>query len=205
MSVLTPRAPSAPPPPPAPDAPRPLRWTREEYYRLADAGFFRDRRVMLIEGEILAMSPQNEPHARGITLTDWALAAAFGPGFWVRNQCPLDLGLTSDPEPDLAVVPGSPRTNTARPTTALLVVEVADTSLAYDTGAKANLYAAGGIADYWVVDLANNRLHVFRDPQPDPAAPHGHRYAGRATLDPAASVTPLAAPASPVKVADLLP
>lgn len=151
------------------------------------------------------MSPMGEPHARGVALAQEAAAAAFGTGFWARAQLPIDLRRTSDPEPDIAVVPGSARTNTARPTTAVLVIEVADTSLAYDTGAKASLYAAAGITDYWVVDLVHGRVHVFRDPQPDPVAPHGADYLRRTTVLPGGTIVPVSAPNAAVAVADLLP
>ena len=204
MSVLTAPRPAATP---VEDAtpPTPLRWTREEYYRLAEAGFFDGRRVMLIDGEVFVMSPQKSPHSRGIALVQNALEAAFGAGHWVRTQAPLELSQTTDPEPDAAVVVGTPRTLPEHPSSALLVVEVADSSLSFDTGRKASLYAAGGIADYWVVDLGHNQLHVFRDPHLDPSAYHGFSYTSHTTHGPAEAVAPRAAPTSPVKVADLLP
>jgi Uma2 family endonuclease len=209
MSALTlPAPPPAPPADPFAHLPpvAPLRWTREEYYRLAEDGYFAGKRVMLIDGEIIAMTPQNEPHSTGIIVTAVALHAAFGDEMTYRQQMPLNLGQSSDPEPDVAVEAGPPRSQPRRhPTTALLVVEIADSSLAYDTGDKASLYAAGGIADYWVVDLVHNRLIVFRDPKPDAAARFGHGYSSIRYLDRADAVAPLAAPTSPVAVADLLP
>jgi Uma2 family endonuclease len=184
----------------------PFRWTRDEYYRLAEAGYFDGKRVMLIDGEILTMAPHNEPHAWGVVNTQIAILTALGPQFVCRSQLPLNLGQASDPEPDAAIVPGPlPKRPGPHPTTALLVVEVSDSSLAYDTGDKASLYAAGGIADYWVIDLVHNRLVVFRDPKPDPAARFGHGYTSLRYLDRADTVAPLAAPNSPVAVADLLP
>ena len=200
MSALT--LPAPPPADPFAHLPpvTPLRWTRDEYNRLAADGDVAGRRGMLIDGEIVAMSPQNEPHSRAISLTSRALEIAFAGAAYARVQMPLDLGQASDPEPDVAMVPGDPRTNPVRPRTAPLVVEVADSSLAYDTGDKASLYAAGGIADYWVVDLVHNRLVVFRDPKPDPAARFGHAYASIRYLDRTESV----APSSPVAVADLM-
>ncbi|MFO0799478.1 MAG: Uma2 family endonuclease [Gemmataceae bacterium] len=209
MSALTlPAPPPAPPADPFAHLPpvAPLRWTREEYYRLAEDGFFAGKRVMLIDGEILTMAPHNEPHAWGVLNTQMALLTALGGGYSCRSQLPLNLGQTSDPEPDVAVVAGPrPRQPGPHPTTALLVVEVSDSSLAYDTGDKASLYAAGGIADYWVVDLVHNRLIVFRDPKPDAAARFGHGYTSIRYLGRADTVVPLAAPDSPVAVADLLP
>lgn len=203
MSALTLPAPPADPFAHLPPV-LPYRWSREDYYRLAEEGFFAGKRVMLIEGEIVAMSPQNEPHSRAVSLTSRALEAAYAGAAYARVQMPLDLGQASDPEPDVAVVPGDPRTDPARPRTALLVVEVADSSLAYDTGDKASLYASGGIADYWVVDLVNSRLVVFRDPKPDPAARFGHAYTSIRYLGRAESVAPLTVPNCPVAVADLM-
>src|SRR5947208_15853969 len=98
--------------------PRQKRWTRAEYYRMADAGLFREQRVELIEGEIFQMPPMKTPHAAALELGERELEAVFGAGYWVRNQLPLHFGPRSEPEPDLAVVPGGPRDFTDHPTTA---------------------------------------------------------------------------------------
>ena len=119
---------------------------------------------------------------------------------------PLALGQSPDPVPDLAVLTGSVRDYVAtQPTTAVLVVEVADTSLATDRGEKAQLYAAAGIADYWVVDLNSRLVIVHRDPQPDPASPSGAAYRAVTPLTPGQTVSPRAAPQAAVNVGDLLP
>jgi Uma2 family endonuclease len=124
----------------------------------------------------------------------------------VRNQLPLVLGLLTDPEPDLAVVPGNARDYaTAHPTSALLVVEISDSTLDYDLTDKASLYASGGITDYWVVDLVNRRLVVHRIPQSDPGAAFGARYSQVAQFGPADQTSALAAPQAAVAVSDLLP
>jgi hypothetical protein len=187
---------------PVDSGPRPFRFSREQYYRMGELGFFDGRRVELVRGEIVVMSPINEPHVSGVSLTTDALKVAFGPGHYVRVQALLNLG-TIDPEPDVAVVPGGPRDYAMPPTTALLVVEVADTSLHYDTTTKAEEYATAGIADYWVLDLTGRRLLGFRDPAPIAAG--GAAYRTHLTLGPADSVSPLAAPAATIAVADLLP
>jgi Uma2 family endonuclease len=181
------------------------RWRRDEYYRMAEAGLFDGQRVELIDGEILVLPPMKNAHAVGIGLVQAALQAAFGPGYWVRLQGPLSLTPTSEPEPDVAVVPGGPRDFTDHPSTALLVVEVSDTSLSYDRGRKASLYASAGIADYWVLNLTDRQLEVFRRPQSDTAQPFAFRYADAAVLPDTAAVTPLAAAQASVRVADLLP
>src|SRR4051794_1777015 len=97
-------------PPGAPiTEPQPRRWSYEEYYQMADLGFFIDQRVELIDGEIIEMAPQKDPHSVGIGLGQQTLQAAFGPGCWVRVQSPMRLTTNSEPEPDLAVVRGGPR------------------------------------------------------------------------------------------------
>ena len=109
-------------------------WTREEYYKMAEAGILGPgERVELIEGEIIAMTPQDTPHAVAGSLVDEVLRTAFGTGFHVRSQRPLSLGLESEPEPDAAVVRGAARDFLkAHPTTAVLVVEISHTTLAFD-------------------------------------------------------------------------
>jgi len=182
--------------------PEPFHFRRKEYYALSDEGFFRDQRVQLIRGVILREEPMNPPHAMGIQLVAIALGILYGAGFSVRVQLPLDLGQDTEPEPDVAVVRGSPRDYPTHPTTAVLVVEVSDSTLASDLTVKAELYAATGIPEYWVLDLETQRLLVFRDPVA--LAPGGHAYHTHLSFAVDESVTPLAA-TNPVAVADLLP
>lgn len=189
---------------PAPDEPTPRRWTREEYYRMGDLGFFQGQRVELIEGEIMVHSPQSWPHASTVDRVAGALRRILENGFWVRTQFPLNLG-TSDSEPDVSVVPGRREDYSDHPTTAELIVEVSDTTLAYDRTRKASLYARVGIAEYWIVNLVNTQLEVRRHPQPDPSLHYGHGYGSLATLTPPGVVHLLAAPQVSLAVADLLP
>jgi Uma2 family endonuclease len=186
--------------------PRPYRWTREEFLQMIELGWFQDKRVEMIGGEVIEMAAQLDLHLASITLTGDALRAAFGPGHWVRVQGSLDLSPHGIPSPDLAVRPGSPQA-AARTIakSALLVVEVSDTTLAYDRNYKSGLYAAGGIADYWLVNLVQRQLEVYRDPVADSKQPFGFRYNSRTLLDPADKVSPLAAPHASITAADLLP
>jgi Uma2 family endonuclease len=185
--------------------PRPRRWSKREYYRLGELGFFRGQRVELLEGQIVVLSPQNAAHSYTVDRVTRVLNAAFGQGFWVRMQLPIDLGQTTEPEPDVSVVLGSPgQFRTAHPTTAALVVEVSDTTLSYDRRRKGSLYARGGVDDYWIVNLVQGWLEVYRQPVPDASQRYGHRYASRADLVPPATVSPLALPQANVAVADLL-
>jgi Uma2 family endonuclease len=187
--------------------PRPYRWTGDEYYKLCEADWFQGKRVQLIGGEIIEMAAQKNEHGISIKLTEVALDAIFGPNFWVRTQMSLDLSPHSVPDPDLAVVPGTPRSYTGAPvpTTALLVVEVSETTLSYDRSTKASLYAAAGISDYWIINLVDRQVEVYRDPVPDPSQPFGYRYASDMDLVPGDVVSPLALPTATVAVDDLLP
>ncbi len=185
--------------------PRTRRWTRAEYERLGDLGFFNGKRVELIDGEIIQMPAMKNPHAVSLGLTEDALRRAFGPKCWVRPQVPLVLGRWSEPEPDLAVVPGGPRDYTDHPTSALLVVEISDTSLWFDRTHKARDYARSGIADYWIVNLVDRQLEVHRQPQRDPARGRRFLYGSRTILTTGNVVSPLAAPHATIAVDDLLP
>ena len=139
-------------------------------------------------------------------LADYLFKALFARGFVVRIQMPLVFGINTDPLPDLAIVPGEPRSISTNPTTAVFVLEVSDfTVSSFDTGEKASLYAAAGIADYWVIDVVNRRVVVFRTPTPDAKQKYGHGYASVNVLLPGQSLAPLAAPGSLVEVNDLLP
>jgi Uma2 family endonuclease len=180
---------------------------REEYIRLSDEGYFQDRRVQLIGGELIEAADRKNKHAMGLSLVQDALRQAFGPNYWARNQASLDLGPLSMPDPDLAVVAGTPRSlcRAPIPTTALLVVEVSETTLAFDQTPKASLYAAAGIQDYWILNLIDDQLEVYRNPQPDPSQAFGFAYANVVILGPADFVTLLALPSARIPVVDLLP
>lgn len=187
-------------------SPRRYRFTNDDFIEMSKAGLFADQRVILIDGEFIHTPPPIPPHDTALSLTDYALREMFRVGHYVRVQTGFPTDLESNPMPDLAVVTGSPRDYAAaHPRVAILIVEVADTSLTMDTKTKPFLYAAAGVPEYWVIDVNTPELIVFRDPTPDAAAPYGFRYADRKVLAPADSVTPLAAPTATVRVADLLP
>src|SRR5258706_12147964 len=142
-------------------------WTREEYERLVAEGFFQpEERLELVDGLIFEMTPQNSWHAAAIQALQEALLPIFGKGYSLRVQMPLALGFDSEPEPDLAVVTGHWRNYRDRhPATAVLVVEVAETTLLHDRERKASLYSRAGIPDYWILNRAGACLEVLRDPQ----------------------------------------
>ena len=141
------------------------KWTLVEFYDLGDRGFFDQGRVMLIDGEIFELRLASPPHATAEALTKDVLRSIFCIGFIVRIGQPLPIGRSTDPVPDLAVVTGSIRDYAqSHPTSAVLIVEISDSSLDFDLGDKASLYASAAIADYWVVDLVNRQLVVMRTP-----------------------------------------
>ena len=183
------------------------RWTRQEYDRMIEAGVLTpEDRVELIEGEILEMTPQGSAHATGVSLAQEALRAAFGPRVYVRVQLPLALGSDSEPEPDVAIVTGSVRDyREAHPQSALLVVEVADTTLPYDRDVKGSLYARAGVPECWLVNLAEALVEVHRDPILMPQARFGWQYRSVDRFGPGHSIALLSLPRVRIAVADLLP
>ena len=181
------------------------RWTRPEYDRLVECGVLATgESIELLHGLLVVREPQGGRHAMGVRMVEEALRRIFHTGWDVRGQLPIALDPDSEPEPDVSVVPGSFRDYpTAHPTSPVLLVEVADTSLALDRGEKAAVYARAGVREYWIVDLIDAQLEVRRDPTPDVSA--GGRYATVLVLPRSATVSPLAAPHATVAVADLVP
>lgn len=187
--------------------PKLRQWTRVEYMKMAEIGIFEpDEQIELIEGKIIEMSPQKTSHAVAVSLVGEALRILFGKDYYARIQMPIDINEISEPEPDVAVVPGSPRDYLLRhPMSAALIVEVSDSTLAYDRNQKSSLYAKAGIADYWIVNLIDQRLEVYRDPVPMPEQPFGFGYKQIRNYMATDRVSPLALPRSFITVAEILP
>lgn len=184
---------------------RPRRWTREEYYRLGEAGFFGDERVELLDGEIWTLPPQKTPHFSAVEAAADLLGEAFGTGHTVRRQGPMTLDDGTEPEPDVLIVPGSRldyEDHHPAPPEVCLLVEVSDSTLTKDRGKKAEDYARAGIAEYWIVNLVGHQLEVYRDPG---LLPDGYGYKSRQVFLAGDTATPLFAPSNGVAVTDLLP
>ena len=166
---------------------------------MIEAGLFVDERLELLEGEILQMPPQGSLHVTAVRLVEDEMRKAFGAGYEVRTQAPLALDPYSEPEPDIAVVPGTARDyRDAHPVTALLIAEVSDSTLGFDRRRKSALYARAGIPEFWIVNLIDRCIEVFRKPE-------GDGYSFSRQFKPGESVTPLSAPDAEIRVADLLP
>jgi Uma2 family endonuclease len=186
---------------------RTKRWTRLEYERLVNLGGFQPGdRVELVGGQLVVREPQGSPHSTGIRLVVRSLRAAFGPDWNVDQQLPVALDDESEPEPDVSVVSGGPRDYLAsHPIRPVLIVEVAEASLAFDREHKGSLYARAQVADYWIVNLVDRVLEVSREPVHAPAAAYGWHYGALLRLGPTDFIAPLASPHARIAVADLLP
>lgn len=181
---------------------RTKRWTRDEVRSLVSLGVLgTDDRLELLEGELVEKMTQYAPHMVAIQLvTEWA--NRLSPTTCnVRVQGPIALNDLSEPEPDVAVVPGNPRDylgDHPRPEQVLFLVEVSDTTLRDDRKRKVPLYARAGISEVWILDLNGRRLIVHTEPE-------GDEYRLVRTLLPDESVAPSFHPESAVLVRDLLP
>jgi len=169
------------------------RLTLADYDRMIEAGVFDHglrRRLEFIRGEIREMNPIGSMHEVIVDrLNEWSLENLPKRKVWVRVQNSIGLpSLESAPEPDLAWVRRRDYSS-GRPTArdVLLVIEVSESSLAYDTGEKAELYAAAGVADYWVVDVSARAIEARREPV-------GGRYRSLKTHTGDDEVCPLAVP-----------
>jgi Uma2 family endonuclease len=141
---------------------RPLK--RSEYARLVGLGCFKDEKMELLGGVLVAMSPAGAGHAHAVTRLAALLGRGVGDRAIVRPQVPLGATGDSEPEPDIAVVPNQDYSH-EHPTRALLVVEVADLSLSKDRTVKAKLYARARVPEYWIVNLNDRTVEVHRDPR----------------------------------------
>jgi Uma2 family endonuclease len=182
------------------------RWGRVEYDRLVGLGAFENEPIELIGGQLIVAEPKSSEHATAVGMAEDALRAALASGWIVRGQDPVALDEESAPEPDIAVVRGSRADyRHAHPARPVLIIEVAESSLRFDRVTKGSLYARAGIEDYWIVNLVDGVVEVYRNPGADVTALHGWRYMSIERFTPPSSVAPLGIPAAPIPVAALLP
>ena len=176
-----------------PDRFRPLK--RAEYDRLVELGVFEDEKLELLRGALVTMSPQNSAHSEaGSWLADF-LSRTLGLRALVRCQFPLAVSEDSEPEPDIAVVPRA-RYRDEQPTWAHLIVEVADSSLRKDREVKRDLYAEAGVPEYWIVNVADRVVEVYR-------VPFEGRYTERQQVGPEATLRLVEFPDVAIAVGDL--
>jgi hypothetical protein len=173
-------------------------FTREEYHRMGEVGILKPTdRVELIRGEIVNMSPIGPRHAAFVNNLNQLLVTRLAGRAIVSVQNPVVLADDTEPQPDLAILRRRPLPyKDAEPVTAdvLLLIEVAESSLAYDRSTKLRLYAEAGIPEYWVVDTVAESVEVYRAP-----GVGGYRDASRV----AATVASLAFPDVALALAEI--
>lgn len=174
----------------------------ERYFDLAARGVFAEEdHVELLEGLIVASPPQAPLHAGVLARIDRVLQRSLGDRAAVRVQLPLIAGTRSVPEPDVAVVAGSVADYDLRhPDTALLVVEVSESSLAHDRLTKSRIYARACIPEYWIANLRERTVEVFRYPDPE-----RRLYASKKIATRDDEIRLVALPDVTVRVAELVP
>ncbi len=177
-------------------------WTTEEYHRMAETGILdEDERVELLEGKIIWMSAKGTAHSSAVGRTDRLLQKCLGNQAWISIQDPVTLNQHSEPEPDIAIVKIDPldyADHHPTPGEVYLIIEVADSSLKFDCETKGKAYAQGKIADYWVLDVLNRQLYVFREPSEE-------GYQTKAILDENSTISPLQFPNLQISILSMLP
>jgi Uma2 family endonuclease len=177
-----------------------VRFSLEQYLQMSEMGMFVDTRVEYIDGEIFQISPQMNDHAFVVSNCADVLAEVFPKArYWVRLQATLKIA-GSAPEPDLAVTDGPRQPGQECCDSALLVVEVSDTTIDHDLKLKAGLYAAGKIADYWIIDVRSKAVIVHRVPTANRMGKFGSRYSQIDTFSQDQQVSPLAMPGAVIPV-----
>ena len=199
------KAPAQPAPTESPGtatSPARRKFTVDEYYRMAEVGILHpDERVELIDGEIVLMAPMGNSHATGVRRLERVWHDASGNAVTVSGQCPIRLSEYADPEPDVAILSYriddySGKTPGAEDV--LLIIEVSDTTLAYDRGTKLNLYAEASIPETWIMNLVEDCIESFTQPSPDGYAQHAIYRRGD-------TISPSTLPDVRFAVDDLLP
>lgn len=178
------------------------KWTVKEYHKLGELGFFHpEERVELISGNIITISAKGTANTSATRRTANVLRDILGNQVDVYNKSPIALDDNSEPEPDIALVRIDPfdyATHHPTPSEVYLIIEVADSSLTFDREIKAKAYARSGIADYWVLNVNDRQLHVFREP-----AENG--YQSELILGENGSISPLQFPTVNIAIQAMLP
>lgn len=177
-------------------------WTVDEYHRMALTGILdSSERVELLEGKVIWKSAKGTTYCSAVGRTDYLFKEALKNRAWVSIQDPVALSNNSEPEPDIAVVKIDPlryADHHPTPEEVYLIIEVADSSLKFDCDTKGKTYAKAGIADYWVLDVIDRELYVYRQPTPE-------GYKSKTVLSEDKTISPLQFPDLVVSVCDMLP
>ena len=177
------------------------KFTAEDFYRLYEAGLFDSKdRIELLNGEIIIMQAIGHRHAQVLTNLIFEFGEQARRRYMVSSQNPVELEHHSMPQPDLVLVPMSRRNSKRHPTPGevFLIIEVADTSLRYDREEKLRAYAATGIREFWLLNLQDDILEIYRQPE-------GPAYREQLTIPTDGTASPLAFPDVIIALADILP
>lgn len=173
----------------------------QDYHRMAEAGILLpDERVELLGGQIIRKAAKGTAHSAAVSRIEHLLRDRVGDRVLICLQDPIRLDDYSEPEPDVAVVRPDPQyyeDHHPTPAEVFLLIEVADTSLKFDCETKALAYARSGIAEYWVLDVNDRKLHIYRSPS-------ANGYQSETILAESLAVAPLAFPECVVVVKELL-
>jgi Uma2 family endonuclease len=191
--------------PPSLDEARARPWTRDEFVRLIELGFFRSQRVELIDGDIFEIPAPSKRRLAAICIVQHLLETALCGKMPIRALGTIDLGLRSAPDADLALFANDDELYASGlPPIPELVIQVSDSTLAHDRGPKADLFARARIPEYWIVNLKERRVEVYRQPRhADDHSPSMH-YSHMQVFLGDEQVAPLAAPKARIAVSDLL-
>jgi Uma2 family endonuclease len=173
----------------------------DDYHRMGEAGLFRpEERIELIEGDLITMAPIGGPHLHVVSVLAELLTVGAGRSAFVSVQNPVSLPPDSEPQPDIALLRSEFRQRSDLPTATdvLLVIEVADTTVARDEAIKIPLYARHGIPEAWLFDLKNERAMVYRDPGPE-----GYRTVMSPARD--AAISPATKPDLKIRLSEIWP
>jgi Uma2 family endonuclease len=183
-----------------------IRFTVDEYMKMAAAGVFGSRKVELLQGRIVRMPAQAHPHRWSMSKTVRAFVMRFQPErFWVVGQGTLTLNRYNAPDPDIHVFDVPEGTDEELLPKAFVVIEISDTTYRKDSGIKLRSYAAAGIQDYWIVNLKQRRVEVYRKPENPTGRKKDWRYAEVREFKPGQKIALLAYPKISIPVNEMVP
>ena len=183
-----------------------VRWTVDKYFRMSEAGFLDDQRVELLNGEIIEIPAQSDPHQLVISRIFRLSCQAFDPSaFWVVCQGTLRLSRFDAPDPDLHIFDFPEGTFPDPRPRPIVMVEVSDTTYSKDGRLKLRTYARTGVEEYWIVNIPQGRLEVYRQPENPTGRRSGWHYASVTHLTRGQQVTLLKRPSITFAVDAMLP
>ena len=177
------------------------KFTTEDFYHLYETGVFNSKdRIELLNGEIIIMHAIGYRHAQAVTNLTFDLGEQARRRYMISPQNPVELERYSAPQPDLVLVPMNRRHATRHPTPeeVFLIIEVADSSLDYDREEKLRAYAATGIREFWILNLQDDLLEIYRQPE-------GPAYREQITIPATGTASPLAFPDVTIALSEILP